>query len=91
MEGGGQQEKPEVQPETHLGCLQAVSILIGQHWALPPLPCREKDFLKRQDLIIEARVVQNERQKEICLDLTALKEGIRNPFYLSWLLLDQKD
>lgn len=54
MEGGGQQGKPEVQPETYLGCLQLLSILIVQHRALPPLPCREKDFPKRQVLITEA-------------------------------------
>lgn len=57
MEGGGQQEKFEVQLEIYFGCLQVVFILIGQYWVLLLLLCREKDFFKRQDLIIEVRVV----------------------------------
>jgi len=79
------------QPDTCVGCLQPVSILPDQHWVLHPLPCREKDFLKRYALMAGARLVQHKRWKEISLDLTALKEGIRNPSVcLFWLLLDQK-
>ena len=80
MEGGGQLGKPEVQPQTYLGCFQPVSILIIQHWALPALPCGKKDFRKRQVLIMDVRLVQYERRNEICLDLTALKEDVKHLF-----------
>lgn len=93
LEGSGQQGKPGIQPEAHLGCLQTVPIQIGQHQALPPLSCREKELLKRQVFIVEARLAQCERWKEVAAprkDLETVFVFVCLLACLLWLLLDQK-